>query len=147
MKEVKGKKNKSNYKMLLKENKYYLVAILVVFVITTISVICVNNSLNSEEKLIYNVVSKNKEMFKNPESLKIVSAKVCNENYLMIRITANNSYGAETTETYYVNKHTLTDDDLVSKVVVEKCFKEELNNYDDVKVLSNISIKKLNKKL
>ena len=74
-----------------------------------------------------------------------MSAKICNKDYSIIKITANNSFGAEVTNIYYLNKTTLTTDKLVAKAVSEKCFEEELNNYDSVVVLSKDSINKVNK--
>ena len=104
-----------------------------------------NNRLNKSEQKLYDIIEKNKSSFKNPQSLKVVSAKICNDDYSIIKITANNSFGAETTDIYYLNKTTLTTDKLVARAVSEKCFEEELNNYDNVAVLSKDSIDKVNK--
>lgn len=127
------------------ENKYYILVVFIVLIITIVSVGLINNKLNDQEQKLYDIIENNKNDFKNPKSLKVVSAKICNDDYSIIRITANNSFGAETTETYYFNKTTLTTDELVAKAVSEKCFEEELNNYDSVAILSKDSLNKVNK--
>jgi uncharacterized pyridoxamine 5'-phosphate oxidase family protein len=146
------KEKKENFKSKgvikrLNENKLYIIIVFIVAIITFVCVYGSNKTLNNSEKIVYEVVNKNKNTFKNPESLKLVSAKVCSKDYLIIRITANNSFGAETTDDYYVNQNTLTTSDTVAEAVVKKCFEEEKNNYDNVVVLSNKSTKKINSKL
>lgn len=138
-------KDKKNKIIEFLKNNYYFFIVIIVLIITSIYVYSTNNKLSESEQKLYNIIENNKNYFKNPQSLKIVSAKICNNDYSIIEITANNSYGAETTDKYYLNKNTLTNDVLVAKIVSEKCFEEELNNYDSVVVLSNDSIEKVNK--
>lgn len=141
---MKKTNNKNNFINFFKNNYYYFVVI-IVLIITSVSVYLINNKLNESEQKLYNIIKNNKNAFKNPQSLKVVSAKICSDDYSIIQITANNSYGAETTDIYYLNKNTLTNSEAVAKVVSEKCFEQELNNYDNVIVLSKDSIDKINK--
>lgn len=140
---MKSKKKKINIKGLIKNNYYFLIVVLVL-IATYFTVNTINNSLNTSEQKLFDIVEENKNTFKNPQSIKVVSAKICNNDYSIISITANNSFGAETTDTYYVNKNTMTTDEVVSKAVAKKCFEEELNNYNSVMVLSKNSISKIN---
>lgn len=141
-----NKKNSNKFVELLKNNYYFLIVI-VVLIIVVVFVPVINNKLNKSEQMLYNIIEEGKDTFKNPQSLKVVSAKICSDEYSIIRITANNSYGAETTDTYYVNKSIMSTEEPVSKAVAEKCFEEELNNYNSVVVLSKKSIEKVNNKL
>ena len=143
---MKLKKERINIKSFIKNNYYFLIVILLL-IATCLTVTMVNSKLNKSEKKLLNIIEKNKNTFKNPESLKVVSAKICNDDYSIIKITANNSFGAETTDTYYVNKETMTTNELVAKAVAEQCYKEELENYDSVIVLSDKSISKVNKQV
>lgn len=137
-------KEKNKYTSFICNNYYFFIVILVL--VTTILVVnIINNKLNESEQKLYNIIEENKNTFKNPQSLIIVSAKICNDDYSIIRITANNSFGAETTDTYYVNKNVITMDETIAKAVSKKCFEEELNNYESVSVLSDKSISKVNK--
>ena len=144
---MKTNKKNSNKLVELLKNNYYFLIVIVVLIIVVVFVPVINNKLNKSEQMLYNIIEEGKDTFKNPQSLKVVSAKICSDEYSIIRITANNSYGAETTDTYYVNKTVITTDVLVSKEVAEKCFEEELNNYNSVVVLSKKSIEKVNNKL
>lgn len=105
------------------------------------------NKLNNEEKNIYESMLIAKNNFKNPESIKMVSVKYCNNDFSIIGITANNSYGAAVTHIYYKNKNVITTSSDVAKIVSEECFKTELESYDNVKKLSRNSIEKINNKL
>ena len=138
-------KDKKNKIIEFLKNNYYFFIVIIVLIITSIYVYSTNNKLSESEQKLYNIIENNKNAFKNPQSLKVVSAKICSDDYSIIQITANNSYGAETTDIYYLNKNTLTDSEIVAKVVSEKCFEQELNNYDNVIVLSKNSIDKINK--
>lgn len=142
-----GKQKENIIVKKIMENKYYILIVFIVLILTITTSLIVNNSLNGSEKIIYNIVDKNKNEFKNPKSLKVVSAKVCSDDYSIIRITANNSFGAEVTTTYYSNKSTLVTNNEVAKAVVEECFKKETNDYNSIQVLSKESLKKINKKL
>lgn len=144
MKKAKNENNKNCIIPFLKNNYYFLI-VFIVLIITILSVNIMNSKLSKSEQKLYDIIENNKSSFKNPESLKVVSAKICNKDYSIIKITANNSFGAEVTNIYYLNKTTLTTDKLVAKAVSEKCFEEELNNYDSVVVLSKDSINKVNK--
>lgn len=146
MKKSSKQKGNSIVKKIM-ENKYYILVVFIVLILTITTSLIVNNSLNGSEKVIYDIVDKNKNEFKNPKSLKVVSAKVCSNDYSIIRITANNSFGAEVTTTYYSNKGTLVTNNEVAKAVVEECFKKETNDYNSIQVLSKESLKKINKKL
>lgn len=146
MKKSSKQKGNSIVKKIM-ENKYYILVVFIVLILTITTSLIVKNSLNSSEKIIYNIVDKNKNEFKNPKSLRVVYAKVCSDDYSIIRITANNSFGAETTDTYYANKGTLVDNDSVAKEVANQCLEKELKDYDSVSVLSEDSLKKINKKL
>ena len=139
--------NKKNKFVGFLRNNYYYFIVILVLIITVICVTINNNKLNKNESIIYNDVLKNRGDFKSPESVKVVSVRVCDKDYSIIKISANNSYGAETTTTYYHNKQTLSTDSLVAKAVVEKCFTEELTDYNSVVVLSSDSISKINKYL
>lgn len=141
---IKIKKENNKYTNFICNNYCFFIVILVL-VITILVVNVVNNKLSKSEQKLYNIIEENKKTFKNPQSLKIVSAKICNDDYSIIRITANNSFGAETTDTYYVNKNIITMDETIAKAVSKKCFEEELNNYESVSVLSDKSISKVNK--
>lgn len=143
---MKSKKKKINTISFIKNNYYFLIVVMIlIFVCFTVDI--VNNSLNTSEQKLLDIIEENKNTFKNPESLKVVSAKICNDDYSIIEITANNSFGAETTDIYYVNKETMTTNELVAKAVAEQCYKEELENYDNVIVLSDKSISKVNKQV
>ena len=143
MENLKTENNKNKLIVNLKNNYYFLIVILVL-IITVTSVFLINKKLNKSEQKLYDIIENNRSSFKNPKSLKIVSAKICNDEYSIIRITANNSFGAETTDTFYLNKTTLSTDESVAKAVSEKCFNEELNNYNSVIILSKDSITKVN---
>lgn len=143
---MKSKKKKINIINFIKNNYYFLIVITILIVVC-FTVNIVNNSLNTSEQKLLDIVEKKKNDFKNPESLKVLSAKICNDDYSIIEITANNSFGAETTDIYYVNKNVMTTDETVAKAVAEQCYNEELENYDNVIVLSDKSISKINKQL
>ena len=69
------------------ENKYYILVVFIVLIITIVSVGLINNKLNDQEQKLYDIIENNKNDFKNPKSLKVVSAKICNDDYSIIRIT------------------------------------------------------------
>ncbi len=141
---IKIKRERNKFTNFICNNCCFLIVILVLA--TTILVVnVVNNRLSKSEQKLYDIIEENKNTFKNPQSLRIVSAKICNDDYSIIRITANNSFGAETTDTFYVNKKVMTKDETIAKAVAKKCFEEELSNYDSVSVLSEKSISKVNK--
>lgn len=142
-----SKQKENNIVKKIIENKYYILVVLIVLILTITTSFIVKNSLSNSEKIVYEIVDKNKNEFKNPKSLKVVSAKVCSDDYSIIRITANNSFGAEVTTSYYSNKGTLVTNNEVAKAVVEECFKKETSDYNSVQVLSKESLKKINKKL
>lgn len=141
------KKKKDNKILKLLKNNFYFLIVILIGIVTFITVNQINNKLSEPEQKLLDIIEENKNTFKNPESLKVVSAKICNDDYSIIEITANNSFGAETTDIYYVNKETMTTNELVAKAVVEQCYKEELENYDNVIVLSDKSISKVNKQV
>ena len=129
------------------KNNYYFFIVVLVLIITVVFVSISNNKLSKNESIIYNDVLKNRGDFKDPASVEVVSARVCDSDYSIIKISANNSYGAKTTTIYYHNMQTLTDDTTVAKAVIEKCFSQELDDYNSVVVLSSDSISKINKYL
>ena len=141
------KKKKDNKILKLLKNNFYFLIVILIGIVTFITVNQINNKLSEPEQKLLDIIEENKNTFKNPESLKVVSAKICNDDYSIIEITANNSFGAETTDIYYVNKETMTTNELVAKAVDEQCYKEELENYDNVIVLSDKSISKVNKQV
>ena len=141
------KKKKDNKILKLLKNNFYFLIVILIGIVTFITVNQINNKLSEPEQKLLDIIEENKNTFKNPESLKVVSAKICNEDYSIIEITANNSFGAETTDIYYVNKNVMTTDETVAKAVAEQCYNEELENYDNVIVLSDKSISKINKQL
>lgn len=141
------KKKKDNKILKLLKNNFYFLIVILIGIVTFITVNQINNKLSEPEQKLLDIIEENKNTFKNPESLKVVSAKICNDDYSIIEITANNSFGAETTDIYYVNKETMTNNELVAKAVAEQCYKEELENYDNVIVLSDKSISKVNKQV
>lgn len=141
------KKKKDNKILKLLKNNFYFLIVILIGIVTFITVNQINNKLSEPEQKLLDIVEKKKNDFKNPESLKVLSAKICNDDYSIIEITANNSFGAETTDIYYVNKNVMTTDETVAKAVAEQCYNEELENYDKVIVLSDKSISKINKQL
>lgn len=141
------KKKKDNKILKLLKNNFYFLIVILIGIVTFITVNQINNKLSEPEQKLLDIIEENKNTFKNPESLKVVSAKICNDDYSIIEITANNSFGAETTDIYYVNKETMTTNELVAKAVAEQCYKEELENYDNVIVLLDKSISKVNKQV
>lgn len=141
------KKKKDNKILKLLKNNFYFLIVILIGIVTLITVNQVNNKLSEPEQKLLDIIEKKKNDFKNPESLKVLSAKICNDDYSIIKITANNSFGAETTDIYYVNKNVMTTDETVAKAVAEQCYNEELKNYDNVIVLSDKSISKINKQL
>lgn len=141
------KKKKDNKILKLLKNNFYFLIVILIGIVTFITVNQINNKLSEPEQKLLDIIEENKNTFKNPESLKVVSAKICNDDYSIIEITANNSFGAETTDIYYVNKETMTTNELVAKAVAEQCYTEELENYDNVIVLSDKSISKVNKQV
>ena len=141
------KKKKDNKILKLLKNNFYFLIVILIGIVTFITVNQINNKLSEPEQKLLDIVEKKKNDFKNPESLKVLSAKICNDDYSIIEITANNSFGAETTDIYYVNKNVMTTDETVAKAVAEQCYNEELENYDNVIVLSDKSISKINKQL
>ena len=141
------KKKKDNKILKLLKNNFYFLIVILIGIVTFITVNQINNKLSEPEQKLLDIVEKKKNDFKNPESLKVLSAKICNDDYSIIKITANNSFGAETTDIYYVNKETMTTIELVAKAVADQCYNEELENYDNVIVLSDKSISKVNKQL
>lgn len=141
------KKKKDNKILKLLKNNFYFLIVILMGIVTFITVNQINNKLSEPEQKLLDIVEKKKNDFKNPESLKVLSAKICNDDYSIIEITANNSFGAETTDIYYVNKNVMTTDETVAKAVAEQCYNEELENYDNVIVLSDKSISKINKQL
>ena len=143
----KEKKSKEKQKINFLKKYYYIFIIIGVLILTIICVYAANNKLNNDEQKLYDIIEKNKNSFKNPESLKVLSAKLCNDDYSIIEITAHNSFGAETTAIYYVNKNVMTADETIAKAVAEKCYEEELNNYDSVIILSEDSIAKINNRI
>ena len=141
------KKKKDNKILKLLKNNFYFLVVILIGIVTLITVNQVNNKLSEPEQKLLDIIEKKKNDFKNPESLKVLSAKICNDDYSIIKITANNSFGAETTDIYYVNKNVMTTDETVAKAVAEQCYNEELKTYDNVIVLSDKSISKINKQL
>lgn len=136
----------------MEKKEIILIAIysMIIIISLVFSYLLINNNknkLNYEEKNIYESILLEKNNFKNPESIKILSVKYCNEDYSIIWLTADNSYGASTTDIYFKNKNVITNFSYVAKVVSDECFKIELENYDSVKKLSKESIAKINNRL
>ena len=133
------KKKKDNKILKLLKNNFYFLIVILIGIVTFITVNQINNKLSEPEQKLLDIIEENKNTFKNPESLKVVSAKICNDDYSIIEITGP--------DIYYVNKETMTTNELVAKAVAEQCYKEELENYDNVIVLSDKSISKVNKQV
>ena len=70
---MKSKKKKINIKGLIKNNYYFLIVVLVL-IATYFTVNTINNSLNTSEQKLFDIVEENKNTFKNPQSIKVVSA-------------------------------------------------------------------------
>ena len=100
-----------------------------------------------EEKNIYEALLIDKNNFKNPESIKVIYVKYCNNQYSIVGITANNSYGPTISETYFKNKNVFSTDNNAIKTVSEECFKIETESYNKVKVLSKTALTRINNKL
>lgn len=144
---TKKTKKSINVVEVLKEN-YYFAIVLGVLLLCIIIVGISNNTLNKTEKQAYDVVYGIKNKFKNPEALKIIDIKLCNNEYAIIKASSTNSFGGIVTSDYYINKGTMSmNDDKSANGVVDKCFELEKNNYQSVHVLSKKSIAKINKKL
>ena len=133
------KKKKDNKILKLLKNNFYFLIVILIGIVTFITVNQINNKLSEPEQKLLDIIEENKNTFKNPESLKVVSAKICNDDYSIIEITANNSFGAETTDIYYVNKETMTTNELVAKAVAEQCYKEECNTYNGLVLIQGTS--------
>ncbi len=136
----------------MKKKEIIIISIYSVIIIISIvmSYILINkskNDLGKEEKNIYEALLSDKNNFKNPESIKVIYVKYCNDTYSIVGITANNSYGATTNETFFKNKNVFSTDSNVIKTVGEECFKIETENYNKVKVLSKDALTRINNKL
>lgn len=130
------------------KNNYYFIVVLAVLIITVVSILIINNNLTKKEKIAFDIVSNVKSQFKNPDGVKIVSAKICGEDYGIVRISSTNSFGGIVTDDYYINKETLSlGTSHEAAGVVDECFAMEEKDYDSVYVLSSNSISKINKKL
>ncbi len=138
---------KNNVLKILKENRNYLFVIVGTLFVTIIGVFLFNSLLNTNEKLIYDIITENEDIFNNPSTIKLESAKICSEDYSIITISASNSYGADVSDLFYVSKRKINSDEIISKKVAEECLNNEINNYDSVIILSDNSVKKINSKL
>ena len=148
-----GYKIKKKRKKIKSINKKKLILGNVFFgVIIVISVILFFSTsiLNENEKIIYNAVSKIQPKFKVPSSIEVSEVKLCGNEYAILNIGGENSFGAINTETYYLhdnNLYQLSDSKHETIEIVEACFKLEKNNSDELVILSNKSVNKINKKL
>lgn len=136
-----------NKKDILRDN-YYFIIVFVILIITLCGIFLSRNILSTNEKKAYLMIKNVKNEFKNPDAVKVLSAKICNDDYGIFKISSTNGFGGTVTSYYYINKGTLSDkDDAAASGVVDKCFELEKNKYDSVFVLSEKSINKVNKKL
>lgn len=133
------------------ERRKIIIVYSVIIIITVLfSYLLISNSknkLSSEEKNIYETLLVEKKNFKNPDAIKVVYVKYCNDDYSIVEITGDNSFGGPGNETYFKNKKTLYTDNNVEKIVSEECFKNEMENYDKVKILSKDALERINNKL
>lgn len=128
-----------------------IILILVIFIIfEIIGIIMQNGKLNSEEKVVLDLISSKQNDFKNPSTVKVVEATVYDEKYVVLKIGANNAFGAFVSDTYYVKDNTLYTKDnnyKISKEIVEKCFEYEMNDSQKIVKLNDSSINKINNEL
>ena len=76
------KKKKDNKILKLLKNNFYFLIVILIGIVTFITVNQINNKLSEPEQKLLDIIEENKNTFKNPESLKVVSAKICNNrNY------------------------------------------------------------------
>lgn len=121
-----------------------LIAILITYMLITRVI------LNKREKLVYNAVYDIQPKFKFPSSIKVTDIKICGSNYAILNISGKNSYGTTSTITYYLDNnkmYSLDDSRTKAKKVVNKCFKLEKKNSNNLVVLNKNSIDKINNKL
>ena len=125
----------------------YSIIIIISIILSYLLIDRSKNKLGEEEKNIYEALLIDKNNFKNPESIKVIYVKYCNNQYSIVGITANNSYGATSSETYFKNKNVFSTDNNAIKTVSEECFKIETESYNKVKVLSKTALTRINNKL
>lgn len=145
---VKMKKKSTNQITIFFKNNYYFLIVIVVLILTIIGVNYaenkIQNSPNDYEQKVYNIIKENEDTFRNATTIQVVNAKICSNDYAIIRISGQNAYGAIISNTMFYNQGTLTMYEDVATAVSKKCFEEEFNNYDNVVILSNSSISKVN---
>lgn len=140
----------------------------IIIIILLIVLIISKGSLSKEEKAIFDSIVENKNDFKDPSSVKLLSATYCSEKSLILTINAKNSYGGYVQDTYYVyNGNLLEEMDFDDILETYQDDKEELRRQyyiyqayeksveqiekdcdsDKIVNLSENAIKKINKKL
>jgi hypothetical protein len=140
------------------DNKKKIIIIGIICIGILVIILMAFNCLNKEEKAIYENIYAEQTNFKDPSSVKVISGKIC-DNLAIVKIGANNSYGAMTTNSYLIildqEEKVLFDLDTDSNSSEDelKISYEAYKLYlacettNDEKQLSENSIKKINKKL
>lgn len=148
----------------LVKNEVMITSIVVLIIISSLFILLIvqSNSMTKEEKSIYDSIVKNRNDFKDPSSVKLISAKYCSENSSTITINAKNSYGGYGQEIYDVYKKNFLEevdindyekDEMQKYLLRAKIYEESIKHFnedcdsDDVFYLSDKSIAKINKKL
>lgn len=105
-------------------------ALLLIMLIISISLISSCKSPDpwtDEEYFVRNAICSNLTNFKNPASVKVISAHQGNDKYVSVKISASNSYGGTVTEEYYI----FTEDAYLpsGKLIARK---RQMENADDL---------------
>lgn len=135
------------------KNKKSITIIVVLFLVIVLE-ICgyffIKTKLNAEETTVFNICYKVQPKFKNPATVKVVEATIYNNEYIILEMGGNNSFGAFVQSTYYIKDDTLyTKDDNyeIAKEIINRCFEYEKEEKSNIVKLSEESINKINKKL
>ncbi len=135
------------------KNKKSIIVIVILCLVIVLE-ICgyffIKAKLNTEETTVFDVCYKAQTKFKNPATVKVVEATIYNNEYIILEIGGNNSFGAFVQSTYYVKDNTLyTKDDNyeIAREIINKCFEYEKEYNTNIVKLSEKSINKINQKL
>lgn len=133
-----------------KKNIIIIVILCIIIVLEIVGYFVIQGCMNLEEKEVFDICHKVQTKFKNPATVRIVEATVFNNDYIILEIGGNNSFGAFVQSTYYIKDNTLytkNDNYEIAKEIINKCFEYEKENSSKIVKLNQNSINKINKKL
>lgn len=133
-----------------RKNIIIMIILLICILVEIIGIVIFKNTLNKDERIVYDIVYQKQNDFKNPSTVKITDATIYDGKYIIMQVGGNNSFGAFVSSTYYVKDNTLYTKDNnyeIAKEIVNKCFEYEKDKSSQINKLNQNSINKINKKL